>query len=154
MVARCSKEGTEPNAAPNLRSDECSPGHLLPLYDAVTEQLIRFVRRTRRRRGEYLNPDLFGEPAWEILLDLYAAELSQRRRPITSLCLENGISVTSGLRWLQTLENESLVKRSPDPHDRRRVFVSLTDDAIARMDGLFAIMDDELDASQLRRTER
>ena len=150
MAARRSRLGTGPAAAAD--SDENSI--LLPLYDRVTAELIRFVRRMRSRRSEYLNDELFGEPAWDMLLDLYAAELEQRRRPITALCADNGISLTSGLRWLQVLQKEGLIDRTADPHDGRRIFITLTDDAVARMDGLFVIIEDELAASQLRRTER
>ena len=128
-----------------------------PNDGSTSEELQRLaggIYDARRKRDKILSGELFGEPAWDMLLDLYAAELEQRRRPVTALCADNGISLTSGLRWLQVLQKEGLIDRTADPHDGRRIFITLTDDAVARMDGLFVIIEDELAASQLRRTER
>jgi DNA-binding MarR family transcriptional regulator len=129
-------------------------GHILPLYDTAAAQLLRFLRRTRARRSEFFSGDLFSDPAWDILLYLYEAEITQQRRSLRDVSFQTGVPQTTVLRWLETLEGQGFICRTPDPSDGRRVFISLTDEALARMDGLFVVIDDELEAAQLRRTPK
>jgi DNA-binding MarR family transcriptional regulator len=80
----------------------------------------------RARRGTILPPRLFSEPAWDILLALYRAELHHRRVSISRLCIASQVPTTTVLRWIGTLGEEGLVRRDPDPFDLRRFYVSLT----------------------------
>lgn len=49
---------------------------------------------------------------------------------------------TTALRWLEVLEQRDLVRRHPDPKDRRRAYTALTDDARKRIiEGLQAHLD-------------
>jgi len=96
------------------------------------------IIRARRNRAKFLPGELFAEPGWDILLELYAAELGQRRMSITSLGHEADVPPTTRLRWLRFLEEHRLVLRSNDPMDARRVFVRLSPGAVANLDALFA----------------
>lgn len=78
-----------------------------------------------------------GEPAWDILLNLYEAHLSQVRTMVTGACLGSRVPATSALRWLKVLEVRGLVERQGDPLDGRRVFVSLSPKGVAEMTSLF-----------------
>lgn len=100
-----------------------------PLTPDEAERLaqVREVLQLRRARTRYFKSQLFGEPAWDMLLELYAANLTQRRMSISSLCESSGTPATTALRWLTTLEQEGLLQRRADPLDRRRVFVELTE---------------------------
>lgn len=80
----------------------------------------------RRRRSKYFDVDLFGEPAWDMLLDLFVAWAVERRLSVTALCYGSGSSQTTALRWLGVLESKGLVGRSADKFDKRRVWVMLT----------------------------
>lgn len=80
----------------------------------------------RRRRSKYFDVDLFGEPAWDMLLDLFVAGAVERRLSVTALCYGSGSSQTTALRWLGVLESKGLVGRSADKLDKRRVWVMLT----------------------------
>lgn len=82
------------------------------------------ARRIRDRIFD--DPDLFGEPAWDILLDLFAAELRGEAISITSACIASGVPSTTALRWVGLLEAKGYVERKPDPVDARRSFVGLT----------------------------
>lgn len=75
-----------------------------------------------------MNGDLFADPAWDILLELFALRLEQRRIAVTSLCRVTDSPATTVLRWVAKLEAEKLIVRIPDPHDRRRSFVQLSRD--------------------------
>ncbi len=85
----------------------------------------------RRRRDTVFGvADLFGEPAWDILLDLYLAHLDQREVSVSSACIAASVPPTTGLRYLARLERQGLVKRTPDGIDKRRVLVTLSERAI------------------------
>lgn len=109
---------------------------LLPQIPADPETLARRSRLAlalarelyagRRRRGRYFNIDLFGEPTWDILLDLYVAAREDRRVPTTSACIGAHVPPTTALRWLRILEMRGLVEREEDGHDGRRTFVRLS----------------------------
>lgn len=81
----------------------------------------------RARKQIFENSGLFGEPAWDILLDLYVAELRERRVSVSDACLASGVPPTTALRWLALLEEANLVERHKDPHDARRVHLELSE---------------------------
>ena len=98
---------------------------------------VEDLMRARRRRARHFNSDLFADPAWDMLLKLYAAELGQRRVSITKLGLASGVPATTALRWLTTLQKEGLIQRQSDPLDGRRIYVSLTDAGSRAMTAYF-----------------
>nr|WP_255630860.1 winged helix DNA-binding protein [Novosphingobium sp. FKTRR1] len=102
---------------------------------SVTVALARELYVARRRRGRHLSSDLFGEPTWDILLDLYAATREGRRVPTTSACIGADVPPTTALRWLRILESRGLVAREDDGRDGRRTFVYLTERGLEAMDG-------------------
>jgi len=81
----------------------------------------------RRLRHKYFNYDIFGEPCWDILLDLFIARIDGLRISITSSCIASGVPLTTALRWLTVLENRGLIIRSNDQTDKRRSWVELSD---------------------------
>ena len=100
-------------------------------------KLVLHVRDSRRLRAKYFDPQIFGEPAWDIMLSLYEAVLAQRFVTVSELCAGAGVPPTTALRWLHALERRGLVLRRDDPTDGRRVFVYLSQAAITAMDVLF-----------------
>lgn len=99
----------------------------------------RRVYRERRRRLEIFGDEtLFGEPAWDILLDLYVAGEKGKRVAVTSACIGSGVPSTTALRWLNVLEARGLVEREEDNVDARRSFVRLTPRAQALMREYFS----------------
>jgi hypothetical protein len=91
----------------------------------VSVEVIRSVIRARRLRGRYFDEELFADPAWDMLLDLLYAEISNLRVPVSSLCIAAAVPATTGLRWLKTMVQQGIFLRQADPHDGRRVFVEL-----------------------------
>jgi DNA-binding transcriptional ArsR family regulator len=103
----------------------------------TSEALLAFARETyaiRRRRDRHLPGDLFGEPTWDILLDLYVATREGRPVPTTSACIGANVPPTTALRWLRILEARGLVEREDDGRDGRRTFVRLSARGLAAMD--------------------
>lgn len=93
----------------------------------------RELYEQRQRRKAFFNADLFSEPAWDMLLDLYISGSEGKQVSTTSACIGAGVPVATGIRWLHVLENEGLVVRRVDPADGRRTFVSLTTAAFRTM---------------------
>jgi DNA-binding MarR family transcriptional regulator len=87
---------------------------------------LREVIRARSRRSVYFSSKLFSDPAWDLLLNLYLAELRQVRTAVTDLGNLAGVPPTTSLRWIDALMKEGLVIRQQDPYDARRWFVRLT----------------------------
>ncbi|WP_156839397.1 MarR family transcriptional regulator [Novosphingobium aquimarinum] len=74
--------------SPSLREN---PAEDHPLWG----ELARQAYADRRRRPKiFANEDLFGEPAWDILLDLFIAEKERRRVSVTSACIGSAVPST------------------------------------------------------------
>ena len=105
----------------------------------VDAAYVRSIIRARRRRDEIFGKkkDLFSDPAWDMLLDLYLSRLEGRRVAVSSLCIAASVPSTTALRWIKTLCDHGLFVRSADPEDGRRFFIHLSEEAVAHMDEFF-----------------
>lgn len=100
--------------------------------DRLTTVLAWIKGRTNR--NQVFGDDLFAEPAWDMLLDLYANYRLNRTVTIGDLCVASRAPMSTALRWLGLLERKNLVSRTADPLDRRRAFITLTDEGRAKME--------------------
>lgn len=100
-----------------------------PATADITAGAVRDVLRARRLRDRFFGDGLFEDPAWDMLLDLFAAQLEGARVSVSSLCIAAAVAPTTALRWIGKLTAARLLDRAPDPEDRRRAFVALTDEA-------------------------
>lgn len=106
-------------------------------HAGVNDEVLYVARRLyaeRRRRDRFFPGDLFGEPSWDILLDLFIAGREERRVPTTSACIGANVPPTTALRWLRILESRGLVEREGDRRDGRRTFVRLSPQGVMMMD--------------------
>ena len=94
--------------------------------------------KRRKRTSIFGDPELFGEPGWDILLDLYIAQVEEKPVSVSSACIGSASPPTTGLRWLGVLTEQGLIAREHDPLDQRRVLVRLTDKALEAMDTYFS----------------
>lgn len=99
--------------------------------------LAEALHRDRRRRARHLPSRLLGEPAWDILLDLYAAACKGQAVSVSNVCLAADAPASTALRWLHRLAVEGLVERVPDGSDARRHYVRLTGTGKSRMTAYF-----------------
>lgn len=105
----------------------------------VWVELARQTYDDRRRRTKiFRSEDLFGEPAWDILLDLFIAAKERRSVSVTSACIGSAVPSTTALRWITILEKQGLLVREADPGDARRVYVKLSARGYAAMLEYFA----------------
>lgn len=104
----------------------------------VSLDQLRPIIRARRLRSRYFDDGLFADPAWDMLLDLFQAEIAQHRVPVSSLCIAAAVPPTTALRWIRSMTESGLLQRKPDPNDGRRVFVELSPSASRAMHSYFA----------------
>lgn len=117
----------EQTEAPVVRSSE----------QPISEREIRTLLKLRRNRDRFFDGDLFADPAWDILLDLYAAMLGQFRVSVGSLCAGAAVPATTALRWIRHLEQKGMIVRRADPTDGRRQFLMLSREANEAMNAYF-----------------
>jgi predicted transcriptional regulator len=73
-----------------------------------------------------LNGELFGEPAWDMLLALYCLPARGEIMAVTSLSYAADVPLTTGHRWQETLVKEGLIERGPESERGYRHLVRLT----------------------------
>ncbi len=95
--------------------------------------VVRRVIEARAARRRFFDGDLFADPAWDILLELFALRCEQRRTSVSKLCIAATVPATTALRWIDKLQRDGLVEREADPFDGRRIWVALSDRAFDAM---------------------
>lgn len=88
------------------------------------------MRAVARRRCRHLASEWFGEPAWEMLLELFIQFAAGARVSTKSLVIASGAPCTTALRIMDRLEAASLIERSPSQMDKRVTLVSLTREGV------------------------
>jgi predicted transcriptional regulator len=124
----------EAEAAPAPSLAQPGPARSGKLTDkaALLERTSQdYINRRQRRR--YFSAELFGEPAWDLLLDLFQVRLEDKMITVTSACIAADVPLTTALRWLGMLEQQGLVERSRNVSDHRSIWVRLTDNGMAAM---------------------
>ena len=101
------------------------------------DEILSDAIQARRLRYRFFPPSLFGEPAWDMLLDLLHAQAEDRHVTVSNLCEAAGVVGTVALRWLSILESEGLVRRRPDPRDPTSEFIELEPNASAAFSRYF-----------------
>jgi DNA-binding MarR family transcriptional regulator len=122
--------------ADRRRGYDAGPG----MHGEMDAQAVRRLIRARRLRDQFFDEGLFEEPAWDMLLDLYAAELEHTRVSVSSLCIAAAVAPTTALRWIAKLTENGMMVRQPDPIDRRRAFIALAPSASSAMRGYMAAL--------------
>lgn len=107
------------------RAETISRSYLSGLAEAEYAQ--------RRSRAKFFDGALFADPAWDILLDLYAREGRGLLTSVTSCCIASQVPPTTALRWIDQLKLSGLIEVVPSERDRRVSHVQLTDEARERM---------------------
>lgn len=72
-----------------------------------------------------------------MLIELFIHQAEGRPISTSSLGIASGLSASSGLRFVQSLEDAGLVIRENDPGDGRRSFIRLSPDTLHRLNVFF-----------------
>lgn len=121
------------------------PRSFVPEERTIERQRAKAVRRMlrqRRMREQYFPADLFADPAWDMLLDLYAARLERQPVSVSSLCIAAAVPATTALRWIKTMTDAGLFLRKDDPDDGRRIFIALAEGAYDALGRYFEALDE------------
>ena len=98
---------------------------------------------SRRQRQRYLDSALLGEPAWDMLLFLFAAFDAGAEATVGQVCQASGTFASTARRWLALLDDMALVTIGENPHSGRRDAVRLTDIGQIKMTKtLLGLLDD------------
>lgn len=97
--------------------------------------LCRAILAARKRIGRAFGMDLFGDPASDMLLDLYLREHDGLATSLTSLWGAAGAAYGTARRALTIMEGRGLITREADPNDGRRTLVRLTVEARRQVEG-------------------
>lgn len=95
------------------------------------------LRAVRRVRGRYFPSELFSDPSWEMLLDLYDGQLAGQEVTVTSLGAASGAPLTTALRRMDTLQKYGLIERLEDAQDKRRTIVRLSKSGLEAVERFF-----------------
>ncbi len=136
LLARLGRDAVPPSGLGDRRPGfrgEADDGGIAPAE-------IRRAIRARRLRDQFFGDGLFEDPAWDMLLDLFAADLEGAQVSVSSLCIAAAVAPTTALRWIGRLTEAGLFDRLPDPADRRRAFLTLSPRARRAMRGYWQAM--------------
>lgn len=100
-------------------------------------QQIDDILRLRRARSGVLGDGLFSDPAWDILLQLYAASLRGRSK-LKLAEVATDVPSSTLARWATLLEERALICCDVDPLVPSMLWVGLSRSGAARMSELFA----------------
>ncbi len=109
---------------------------------ARTDQALANARRAVRRRllrqQLFGSPEILGEPAWDMLVELFIHECEDKPISTGSLCGAVERPLSSAMRVLQKLCDAELIYRAEDPSDGRRQFVRLAPSVAHRLHAYFS----------------
>ncbi len=123
--------------------DRPAERHPAPIsFDAGRAKLARAKIRERRQRELFLPADIFADPAWDMLLDLYAAHYERREVSVSSLCIAANVPATTALRWIKSMTDHGMFERTCDPNDGRRILIAIGESTRLAMDAYFDKLSD------------
>ena len=94
----------------------------VPVGPKRIAEALRAIQRLRRSRAMFL-PDLFADPAWDMLIDLVAATIEGKTVSVSSLCIAAAVPPTTALRHIDVLIAAGCMRRRPDDRDGRRILI-------------------------------
>ncbi len=97
-----------------------------------------YYRKRRSRERIFERSDLFADPAWDILIDLFIAYEEGQGISISSACIASAVPTTTALRWLKLLEEEGHILRNNDPSDARRINLYLSETTASKVRQFFS----------------
>jgi len=140
--AGCSSNGTpskKAEATTRRRSESYRVDTSQPINPSLVARAEKLYRERRRRDARLGGTnDLFGEPSWDMLLDLFIAKARARPVSVSSACIASSTPQSTALRYVGLLEQVGLIRRFKDPHDGRRQYLELTEVGLSEMNAYLA----------------
>ncbi|MCW3848132.1 winged helix DNA-binding protein [Sphingomonas sp. LB-2] len=89
----------------------------------------RHLYDERRIRDGALGAELFADPMWDLMLELYASAADGEKVSVSRACAASRAPSSSALRYIKEMTAKGLVVRDECRSDARRVYVRLSDKA-------------------------
>ena len=116
------------NVSANTNSQQITP------TEVAVKKAIDLIEITKRRSRFTAFANLFADPAWFILLDLFVRQHSGLQTSVSSACHASFSPLTTALRHIAILTERNVIQRQYDSVDQRRVFLELTDESSAEIE--------------------
>lgn len=90
--------------------------------------VVKRLYAVRRQRDRVFGrtSDVFRDPAWDMMLELFAAGIEGRKISVSSAAHVACIPQTTAIRLVDQLVARKLLRRVADPSDGRRTLLELT----------------------------
>lgn len=72
----------------------------------------QFIIRSRTERKMFFPPNLFSDPAWDMLLGLYAAALERKPVTLSELGDAADVPLSTARRWADALQGAGMIVRA------------------------------------------
>jgi hypothetical protein len=117
-------------------ASQTTPRGFVPSNTQSTDTLTfaQQLYSERRKREKHFEEEQFGEPQWDIMLDLFIGEKCGKKISVSSACIGASVPPTTALRHIVWLTEQHRVVRVPDENDSRRVYLKLSADMMERME--------------------
>lgn len=98
---------------------------------------VEYHLHVRKIREQHFGRKIFGEPVWDILLELYLSELKDKKVSTSNLILSAPYSSSTALRWIKNLEENNMIFKSPSRIDGRVQYQRISKSAFDKMTKYF-----------------
>ncbi len=117
-------------AAPRFAGRKVYDLDTIRVHAATLATLARRKHHARRVREELIPSANFGEPAWDLLLDLFAHSIEGKEIQKSSAQIAAHCPPTTALRYISSLVEEGMISEPRSETDGRMVHLGLTDAAL------------------------
>lgn len=121
-----------------MKDDSESPNRASIDRSALTARELAVAMKTEIELRAKLFDDLIvGDSSWRILLELFIAN---ENVPVTSISVLGGMRATTGLRWIDLLNQKGFLSIIYAANDNRKKSLSLTEQGEEKMNGYFEVV--------------
>jgi hypothetical protein len=100
----------------------------------------KWILKLFRKRAASSFGELFGDPGWTILLDLFVREAEGKKTIVSGAVIGSMAPPTTGLRWVHLLTDKGLLFRSFNPNDTRIAYINLSEKARIELTEILSTM--------------
>jgi DNA-binding MarR family transcriptional regulator len=95
--------------------------------DEYLVEMIEKYFENKRLRYIIISQDLFSDPYWDILMELFYARLRGKNVTVSAVATAGNMAQTTGLRYLDSLLAMEYIYRERDDCDGRKVFIKISE---------------------------
>lgn len=103
----------------------------------LREGALKALRQVRDLRVRYLPDELFSDPCWEMLLDVYRSHLASTPVAVAELVMGSGAPTATANRRIEEMEEHGLLERLRESPDSQKSYVTLTEIGLLALDSFF-----------------